>query len=99
MPQRRHGRGTSRATGCRTSWDLVREALRVAYRIVFFVALLATAIALGGVLAHVLELPNKISLPADQYFVVQKSYRGWNRLAYVLVIQVIALLTLAIMSR
>jgi hypothetical protein len=50
----------------------------------FFIALIATAIALGAALAHLLELPNKIHLPADQYFVVQKAYRGWNRLALLL---------------
>ena len=33
------------------------------YEIVFFLALLATALALGGALAHALELPNKIGLP------------------------------------
>ena len=32
----------------------------IGYDIIFFIALLATALALGAALAHVLELPNKI---------------------------------------
>ena len=45
--------------------------------IVFFVALLSTALALGGALAHLFELPTKMSLPREHYFIVQTIYRGW----------------------
>jgi hypothetical protein len=58
--------------------------------IAFFVALLASALVLGPALAHVLELPNKIDLPREEYFIVQKAYRGWNQIAWVLGVQVIA---------
>lgn len=71
----------------------------IAYDVVFFIALLATALALGAALAHALELPNKIHLAKDEYFVVQKAYRGWNQLAYLLVIELIAMLALATLSR
>jgi hypothetical protein len=37
----------------------------------FFVALLATALALGGALAHALELPNKIGMVASTTLAVQ----------------------------
>jgi hypothetical protein len=70
-----------------------------AYDIVFFIALLSTALALGGALAHLFELPNKIGLPRDEYFIVQKAYRGWDRLAYVLLIELISMLSVVIMSR
>ena len=53
----------------------------------FFVALLATSFALGGALAHAFELPNKIGLERDAYFVVQTIYSGWDRLAYVLAVE------------
>lgn len=59
--------------------------------IAFFVALVATAIALGGALAHAFELPNKIGMTADDYFVVQRLYLGWNQLAAVLAIQLIGI--------
>ena len=59
--------------------------------IAFFVALLASALVLGPALAHVLELPNKIGLPREEYFIVQKAYRGWNQIAWVLGVQVVAL--------
>ncbi len=67
--------------------------------IVFFVALVASALVLGPALAHVLELPNKIDLPRDEYFIVQKAYRGWSQIAWVLGVQVIALAAAAIMAR
>lgn len=38
--------------------------------IAFFVALLATALALGAELAHALELPNKIGMSREHYFIV-----------------------------
>lgn len=60
--------------------------------VAFFVALMATALALGGALAHAFELPNKITLPREQYFIVQQIYRGWNQLAYVLAIQLLGIL-------
>src|SRR5215475_7732730 len=39
----------------------------IGYDVIFFIALLATALALGAA--------------KDEYFVVQKAYRGWNQLA------------------
>jgi hypothetical protein len=35
------------------------------YEVLFFVAMLSSAMALGGALAHLFELPNKIGLPRD----------------------------------
>jgi hypothetical protein len=67
--------------------------------IAFFVALLASVLLLGPALAHAFELPAKIRLPRDEYFVVQQIYRGWAGFAVVLVVQVIALLMAAIMAR
>jgi hypothetical protein len=65
----------------------------------FFVALLSTAIALGGALAHLFELPNKIALPREQYFIVQGIYRGWAQLAYVLVIEFVSILAVILLYR
>lgn len=59
--------------------------------VAFFIALIATAAALGGALAHAYELPNKIGLPRDEYFIVQQIYSGWNRLAFLLAIQFLAI--------
>jgi hypothetical protein len=69
------------------------------YEIVFFVALLATALALGGALAHALELPNKIRPSRDEYFIVQKAYRGWDQLAYLSAVQLMSIVAVAVMSR
>ena len=60
--------------------------------IAFFIALLATALALGGALAHALELPNKIGMSREDYFIVQRAYHGWNRLAYSLAVELAGML-------
>src|SRR5262245_66390416 len=67
--------------------------------VVFFVALLSTALALGGALAHLLELPNKIDLPRDEYFVVQGIYAGWNRLALLLVVELVSIVAVIVIFR
>lgn len=79
--------------------DRERSVHSFAYDVAFFVALLATAVALGGALAHAFELPNKIGLPGEEYFIVQKAYRGWNQLAYVLIVQIMSMIAVAVMSR
>jgi hypothetical protein len=63
----------------------------------FFIALLATALALGAALAHALELPNKIGLPADEYFIVQKAYWGWDRLGFLLLVELVSMVTVAVL--
>jgi len=65
----------------------------------FFVALLASALMLGPALAHAFELPAKIDLSREEYFIVQQIYRGWAGFSLVLVVQVIALLTAAFLAR
>jgi hypothetical protein len=67
----------------------------VARNLAFFIALLATAVALGAAAAHALELPNKVNLPANEYFIVQKAYRGWDRLALLLLIELLAMIAVA----
>jgi len=54
---------------------------------------------LGPALAHAFELPNKIVLPRDEYFIVQKIYRGWNSFSVLLVVQVISLVAAAFLVR
>ncbi len=68
------------------------------YDILFFIALLASALALGAALAHALELPNKIGMSREDYFATQKAYNGWSQLAYLLLVQFLSLVALAILS-
>jgi hypothetical protein len=82
-----------------TSPTFHRSGSAPARDVVLFMALLATALALGGALAHAFELPNKIDLPRDEYFVMQKAYRGWDRLAYLLAVQFLAMILAALLSR
>jgi hypothetical protein len=47
-------------------------------------SILLTAIMIGSSFAHLLELPNKIHLPANTYLMVQQLYRGWALLGIAL---------------
>jgi hypothetical protein len=60
---------------------------------------MATALALGPALAHLLELPNKIGLPKDAYFTVQQIYAGWNRLGVVLMVQLLSIVAVILLAR
>jgi len=68
-------------------------------KLVQFLAVILTALALipGG--AHLLELPNKIGLSQDQYFVAQGIYRGWSLTGIVLIAALAANLMLAFTQR
>jgi len=65
----------------------------------FFIALLATSCALGGALAHAFELSNKIGLGRDAYFTVQRIYSGWDRLAFVLAVELAGMLAVIFLYR
>jgi hypothetical protein len=49
-----------------------------------FLSILFVALTLAPSGAHLLELPNKIALQADDYLTVQQIYRGWALLAFVI---------------
>ncbi len=49
-----------------------------------FLAVVLTALTLVPAGAHLFELPNKIGLPRDAYFVAQGLYRGWALFGFVL---------------
>jgi hypothetical protein len=46
-------------------------------RIASFLSLVLVALALAPAMAHLLELPNKITLSREDYLTVQQIYRGW----------------------
>lgn len=64
-----------------------------------FLSLLFAALALAPALAHLLELPNKISLSGEDYLTVQQIYRGWALLGIVVVGALLSTLALTIMVR
>lgn len=59
-------------------------------RIVAWLAIVLTALALVPAGAHLLELPNKMKLADETYFIVQNIYRGWAWLGIVLVAALVA---------
>jgi uncharacterized membrane protein len=55
---------------------------------------------LGPGVAHAFELPTRMSLPREEYYIVQQVYRGWSTFSIVLVVvQFISLLTTAFLVR
>ena len=68
-------------------------------KIVQFLALTLTALALVPSGAHLFALPNKINLVAEQYFIVQTIYRGWSLFGVALIGALIANLALALLLR
>jgi hypothetical protein len=64
-----------------------------------FLALILIALALVPAGAHLFELPNKIGLPQDEYFIVQGIYRGWALFGVILFAALAASLVLAILLR
>jgi hypothetical protein len=68
-------------------------------QIVRFLAIILTALALVPAGAHLFELPNKIGLPQEHYFIVQGIYRGWALFGFVLIPALVADLALAILQR
>ncbi len=45
-----------------------------------FTTILFVAITLSALMAHLLEMPNKLPLSKDDYLTVQNIYRGWSLL-------------------
>ncbi|MER3423466.1 MAG: DUF1772 domain-containing protein [Nitrospiraceae bacterium] len=67
--------------------------------IVRFLSLLFVALAMAPAMAHLLELPNKITLSRDEYLTVQQIYRGWALLGFVVFGALVSTLILTIMVR
>jgi hypothetical protein len=71
----------------------------LALRLVQFLTILLTALALVPAGAHLAELPNKIGLDQEAYFIVQNIYAGWALFGIVVFGALAANLVLAIMVR
>jgi hypothetical protein len=92
------GRAQRRVAGLTRQKRLGRVPI-VPLKIVQFLALTLTALALVPSGAHLFALPNKIDLVAEQYFIVQNIYRGWSLFGVVLIGALIANLALALLLR
>ena len=71
----------------------------MALRVAQFLAIVFTALALVPAGAHLFELPNKIGLGQEAYFIVQGIYRGWALFGIVLFGALAANLALCVMLR
>jgi hypothetical protein len=67
-------------------------------RLLQFLAIILTALSLVPAGAHLFELPNKMILDEEQYFVVQSIYRGWSLFGFVLIPALCATIALSVAS-
>lgn len=63
------------------------------------VAILLTAVSMAAGWAHLLELPNKMTLSRDDYLTVQQIYRGWALLGIVIFGALLSTAALTVMQR
>ena len=77
----------------------VRMTAHAPLNVAHFLSLFLTALCLGPALAHLLELPNKLSLGRDDYFTVQQIYRGWALLGVLIAGVFASTIALAWMTR
>jgi hypothetical protein len=63
------------------------------------VAVLCVAIAMSAGWAHLLALPNKMSLSREQYLTVQQIYRGWALLGIPIFAALLLTAVLAVLQR
>ena len=68
-------------------------------KVLQFVAMLLTAVAMAAGWAHLLALPNKMTLSHDDYLMVQQIYRGWSLLGIVVFGSLMSTLVLTILVR
>jgi len=71
----------------------------MALKTIRFLSVLFAALALVPAGAHLFELPNKISLSAEDYLTVQQIYRGWALFGFVVLPALVSTLALTIMTR
>jgi hypothetical protein len=64
-----------------------------------FAAIILTGSALIAPAAHLLELPNKIAMGPNDYFVAQRIYSGWWRVGLLLPAALVANVALAVAAR
>lgn len=64
-----------------------------------FLSFMFVGLSMGGALAHLFELPNKIGLRADAYLTVQQNYRGWALLGIVVFGALLSTLFLTVLTR
>jgi len=58
--------------------------------LILFGAVFFCGLALVPGAAHAMELPNKIHMPKQEYLVAQKLYRGWQRVAPVVLLALLS---------
>jgi amino acid transporter len=68
-------------------------------KVVYFISVLLTTVAMTAGFAHLLELPNKMALSREEYFIVQQIYRGWALLGIAVIGALLSTLVLTVMVR
>ncbi|MGH6866124.1 MAG: hypothetical protein ACREDO_08155 [Methyloceanibacter sp.] len=68
-------------------------------KLLYFISLMLTAIAMSLALAHLFELPNKINISAEDYLTVQRNYDNWHIPGLIVPVAFLVVLVLAVALR
>ena len=71
----------------------------MAIRIVAFLSLVCTALALVPYGAHLFSLPNKIGMSEQHYFIAQRAYDNWALISLILIPAMLFNIVLAVLLR
>jgi hypothetical protein len=68
-------------------------------KLIHFLCIILTTLAMGGGLAHLYAIPNKMRLSQAEYLNAQQTYRGWDLLGIPIIGSLVLLIVLAIFVR
>jgi branched-subunit amino acid ABC-type transport system permease component len=68
-------------------------------RIVSFISLFFTALALCPYVAHLMAFPNKMEMTKEEYFIAQQVYSGWSYSSILILLSFVSTIVLSILAK
>lgn len=68
-------------------------------KIVSFLSLFFTALALCPYVAHLMSFPNKMEMSREEYFIAQQVYSGWSYSAILILLSFISTILLSVCAK
>jgi hypothetical protein len=68
-------------------------------KIVSFISLFFTALALCPYVAHLMAFPNKMEMNKEEYFIAQQIYSGWSYSSILIFLSLLSTIVLSILAR
>lgn len=68
-------------------------------KIVSFISLFFTALALCPYVAHLMAFPNKMEMTKEEYFIAQQVYSGWSYSSILILLSFMSTIVLSILAK